>query len=193
MLELLDEVVKRTAAGEAVGVCMVAATRGSTPQKSGAVMLVLENGATLGTLGGGCVEAEVRTRAQELMRRNESRTLTFKLDGDYGWDDGLVCGGSMDVAVATAHDSTAYADVIDAVNRGESATLRVVDAEHVVEPPPRLVIAGAGHVGQALAAIAGPAGFDVTVIDDRPDCANADRFPDAHRIVGDIERELRRL
>ncbi|MEM8873582.1 MAG: XdhC family protein [Planctomycetota bacterium] len=195
MLELLDEIVTRTAAGEVVGVCMVASTRGSTPQKAGALMLVLESGQTLGTLGGGCVEAEVRTRAQELMHRRESKTLEFKLDGDVGsgWDDGLVCGGTMRIAVETVTEAAVFRSVAEAVKRAEPATLTVVDAEHTFEPRPSLVIAGAGHVGQALAAIAGPAGFDVTVVDDRPGCASEQRFPDATRIVGDIECELRGL
>ncbi len=98
---LAPEIVRRCAAGERVGLCTVVATKGSTPQKRGAAMLVLANGQTLGTLGGGCVEAEVRRRVMELLLDPAAvpRAFRFTLDQDYGWDDGLVCGGVMDIAV----------------------------------------------------------------------------------------------
>ncbi|MFT3787977.1 MAG: XdhC family protein [Tepidisphaeraceae bacterium] len=65
--ELIQQLLQRVDLGERVAVCVVAKTRGSTPQKSGATMLVLESGQTLGTLGGGCVEAEARVRALRLL------------------------------------------------------------------------------------------------------------------------------
>ena len=73
-------------------------TRGSTPQKAGAAMLVYPDGTQAGTLGGGCVEAEVKRRA--LLGLNDTgrpEVLTFCLDDDYGWDDGLICGGRMTI------------------------------------------------------------------------------------------------
>src|SRR5438445_9351288 len=77
--------------------CSVVETRGSTPQKAGATMLVFPDGGQAGTLGGGCVEAEVRQRA--LLGLNQPsplpEILTFNLDDNYGWDDGLICGGRM--------------------------------------------------------------------------------------------------
>lgn len=78
--------------------CAVVETRGSTPQKAGAAMLVYPDGSQAGTLGGGCVEAEVKRRA--LLGLNDTgrpEVLTFCLDDDYGWDDGLICGGRMTV------------------------------------------------------------------------------------------------
>src|SRR5690242_20152558 len=99
MLTLLNEILRRCSAGEALAVCTVVRTRGSTPQKMGAVMVVLSDGQTLGTIGGGCVEADVRTRALALLPSGVGRLLRFKLDHDLGWDDGLVCGGVMEVAV----------------------------------------------------------------------------------------------
>src|SRR4029453_12695411 len=99
VLELLDEILRRVGAGESLAVCTVVRTRGSTPQKTGAVMLVARDGQTLGTIGGGCVEAEVRTRALQQLDHGTSALLSFKLDHDLGWDDGLVCGGVMDVAI----------------------------------------------------------------------------------------------
>jgi len=77
------------------------ATRGSTPQKAGAMMLAYADGRQSGTLGGGCVEAEVRRRALESLNAGSLQPSfhTFTLDDDYGWDDGLICGGRMTILV----------------------------------------------------------------------------------------------
>ncbi len=79
--------------------CVVVATRGSTPQKAGAAMLVFADGRQCGTLGGGCIEAEVRQRALRVLAGGDGRPdlLTFCLDDNYGWDDGLICGGRMTI------------------------------------------------------------------------------------------------
>jgi xanthine dehydrogenase accessory factor len=79
--------------------CAVVETRGSTPQKAGAAMLVFADGGQRGTLGGGCVEAEVRQRALRVLsaRGERPEVLTFHLDDNYGWDDGLICGGRMSI------------------------------------------------------------------------------------------------
>jgi len=78
--------------------CLVE-TRGSTPQKPGAAMLIFRDGSQVGTLGGGCVEAEVKRRALRLIDADTPEIMTFQLDSDYGWDDGLICGGRMKVLV----------------------------------------------------------------------------------------------
>ena len=74
-------------------------TRGSTPQKPGAAMLVFPDGGQVGTLGGGCVEAEVKQRALQALARRQRRAevRTFHLDDIHGWDDGLICGGRMTI------------------------------------------------------------------------------------------------
>jgi xanthine dehydrogenase accessory factor len=79
--------------------CEVVDTRGSTPQKAGAAMLVFADGGQRGTLGGGCIEAEVRQRALRVLAAGSDRpeVLTFNLDDNYGWDDGLICGGRMSI------------------------------------------------------------------------------------------------
>jgi len=79
--------------------CAVVETRGSTPQKAGAAMLVFADGGQRGTLGGGCVEAEVKQRALRVLAggANRPEVLTFCLDDNYGWDDGLICGGRMTI------------------------------------------------------------------------------------------------
>jgi xanthine dehydrogenase accessory factor len=204
VIHVLTQTVRHAQAGETVALCTVVRTRGSTPQEKGAAMLVLRDGNTLGTLGGGCVEAEVRLRAQRLMNENQSRLLSFRLDQDYGWDDGLVCGGIMEIAVqviASSESAAFIAHVLNEhdANRPAKLCVDVFDEqmqparfEIEVPPTPRLLIAGAGHVGQALAEIARKMDFDVTVIDDRADCATAERFPGAQCIVGDIENELSR-
>ena len=74
-------------------------TRGSTPQKAGARMLVYPDGSQAGTLGGGCVEAEVKRRALRQLDDGGIDLLTFQLDDNYGWDDGLICGGRMKMLV----------------------------------------------------------------------------------------------
>jgi xanthine dehydrogenase accessory factor len=183
---------------------VVVGSRGSTPQERGAKMLVLADGKTIGTLGGGCVEAEVRRVAMQLMLAKQSQLLEFRLDHDYGWDDGLICGGVMEIAVQIVDRSNVapFDSLLEAACAGQSAEFvlpydergemkRYIEA---LGPPPMLVIAGGGHVGQALGALAGGLDFRLTVIDDRPEYASAERFPNAtSRIVGEIEDELRRI
>lgn len=74
-------------------------TRGSTPQKAGACMLVFADGSQVGTLGGGCVEAEVKRKALKNLKKGKREIITFQLDSDYGWDDGLICGGRMTMLI----------------------------------------------------------------------------------------------
>ncbi len=85
--------------------CRIIETRGSTPQKAGAVMLVQQDGRQIGTIGGGCIEAEVKTRALMSMRNRTPEISTFALNGDYGWDDGLICGGRMKIAIEPVFDA----------------------------------------------------------------------------------------
>src|SRR5580700_1941099 len=97
MRELLAELAAILDQGRDCVYCSVVETRGSTPQKAGAAMLVFPDGGQRGTLGGGCVEAEVKQRALRVLNDDGARAevLTFTLDDDYGWDDGLICGGRM--------------------------------------------------------------------------------------------------
>jgi xanthine dehydrogenase accessory factor len=202
LLDLLNQIVDRAVRGEVVAVCALVRTTGSTPQKAGAIMLVLRDGQTIGTIGGGCVEAEVRTRALQQMIDGHDRLLSFDLNHDLGWDDGLVCGGVMDVAVQvvqSAESANLYRAARDGVVSGKTVQLQISvpdDRQNLIgfavpiESSPHLVIAGAGHVGQALAAVAQQMDFAVTVIDDRPDFASSARFPDSKVLVGPVETEL---
>lgn len=200
---LFRTLVGQVADGRRLAFCTIAGSYGSTPQAAGASMLLMEDMTSEGTLGGGCVEAEVRRRAAEILHRGESTLLEFQLDHDYGWDDGLICGGTMRVAVVTIQtpDQTAtFLAAADALEAGQPAVVpfRVraegedQDYRLHIEAPARLVIAGAGHVGAEVARLAVGLDFHVTVIDDRADLTNAARLPPPIRTVaGDIEQTLR--
>jgi xanthine dehydrogenase accessory factor len=121
MRELLAELTNALGRRLPCVYCAVVETRGSTPQKAGAAMLVYLNGAQAGTLGGGCVEAEVKRRALGALNNDAGRpeVLTFCLDEDYGWDDGLICGGRMTIL---AHPLTT-----DATGLGGSLALPLAE------------------------------------------------------------------
>jgi xanthine dehydrogenase accessory factor len=106
MRDVLRDLVTDVQAGKAAAWCRLVETRGSTPQKAGATMLVRQDGTQSGTLGGGCVEAEVKRRALALLAENRAEVCTFNLDSDYGWDDGLICGGRMKIVVEPVQGGT---------------------------------------------------------------------------------------
>lgn len=86
--------------GERVVVATVAHTRGSTPQRRGAKMLFFENGAVAGTVGGGCIEAEVWAEAREALHNDAASTLHhFTLTADEASEEGMVCGGTMEIFI----------------------------------------------------------------------------------------------
>ena len=85
--------------GERVVVATVAHTRGSTPQRRGAKMLFFQSGEVAGTVGGGCIEAEVWAEAQEAMRSGNSALHHFSLTAEEASEEGMVCGGTMDIFI----------------------------------------------------------------------------------------------
>src|SRR5213080_2902443 len=97
--DLYNLIGDANARGERVVVATVTHTRGSTPQRRGAKMLFFENGETAGTVGGGCVEAEVWAEAREAMRQRQSRLHHFALTADEASEEGMVCGGTMDIFI----------------------------------------------------------------------------------------------
>jgi xanthine dehydrogenase accessory factor len=197
---VLEELVRLAGAGQPCALCAVVATRGSTPQAPGAMMLLRQDGTTAGTLGGGCVEEEVKRRAYQALTSGRSALFDFVLDHDYGWDDGLICGGRMDVAVMPVTPRAALAPIEEALARARSrrpAVLPVrveregqaVEYRINLEVPPTLLIAGAGH---ALARLAAGLDFHVVVFDDRRDYASRERFGEGARlVVDDIATALR--
>jgi xanthine dehydrogenase accessory factor len=209
-LAVLETLLADVDTGRPAAFCAVVNTTGSTPQVPGAVMLVRSDYSASGTLGGGCVEAEVQRRAFQLLQAGKSGLLDFQLDHDYGWDDGLLCGGSMQIAVVSISDSAAlqpFRAALDLARNRQPASISLsVPREHGgrdthptlveyrlnLQVPPTLLIAGAGHIGQAVARLAVDLGFHVVVIDDRAEFAAPARFPPAVELrVGDIGRTLR--
>ncbi len=129
MREVLREVVRALDQKRPAAFCRLVETRGSTPQKAGAAMLVYADGSQTGTLGGGCVEAEVKRRALATLDQSEPQLLTFLLDHDYGWDDGLICGGRMQILVQPLHSplvSQYLMELSDLVEKGRGCTEAVV-------------------------------------------------------------------
>jgi xanthine dehydrogenase accessory factor len=140
----------------------VVRSQGSTPQRAGAKMLVFADGRTVGTIGGGCYENEAIGKARLAIEDGGSQLLHFELNDDFAQENGLICGGRMDVHIDP------------------------------LLPDPRLYVIGAGHVGFQLAKIAADAGFRLHVVDDREKFANADRFPGAEITVDSIPDWLHR-
>ena len=85
--------------GERVVLATVAHTRGSTPQRRGAKMLFFLNGDVAGTVGGGCIEAEVWAAARVALRTGQSELHHYSLTADEASEEGMVCGGTMDIFV----------------------------------------------------------------------------------------------
>ncbi len=135
MRELLAEVNAALEQGRPCVYCAVVETRGSTPQKAGAAMLVFPDGGQVGTLGGGCVEAEVRLRALQALQTGGGRAevRTFHLDDVQGWDDGLICGGRMTILLhplpAGSDAAPYYRRLRDLAAKGRGFTEAVVLAD----------------------------------------------------------------
>ncbi len=132
MKDLLQILARSLQEGRALCYCRLVETRGSTPQKAGAAMLVFVDGSQTGSLGGGCVEAEVKRKALALLAGGEAEVAKFTLDHDYGWDDGLICGGRMSVlldplrADVAAERKKYYQSLIELGLFGEGLTEAVV-------------------------------------------------------------------
>src|SRR3954453_22624464 len=136
MRELLAELTTALEQQRPCVYCAVVETRGSTPQKAGAAMLVFADGSQAGTLGGGCVEAEVKRQALRTLAEangGAAQLHTFCLDDNYGWDDGLICGGRMTILAlplaseaACAFASSYYHHLHELAERGAGYTEAVV-------------------------------------------------------------------
>ncbi len=97
--DLYQTIAAATEQGERVVLATVTATRGSTPQQRGAKMLFLQNGEARGTVGGGCIEAEVWAEAKDAMRSGKSALHHFLLTAEEASEEGMVCGGTMDIFI----------------------------------------------------------------------------------------------
>ena len=203
--DLLRRALVAARAGAPMYACVVVKARGSTPQSAGAVMLVDDAARTYGTIGGGCVEAEARRRTLQFMTDRISSSMRFRLDHDFGWDDGLICGGTIDLiacplppaavielAIADlAAERPATLDFEFTDSNAETTAASRVRYRLCVPPRPRLLIAGAGHVGAAVARHGIALEFDVTLIDDRSDALDAGGGPGIATVCGPIDAMLR--
>src|SRR4051812_38160301 len=161
MADIYEAAVELRKQGRKGALATIVNVRGSIPSFETAKMLVRDDGTIAGTIGGGCVEAEVWQAAREVMQEEKPRTLTFNLNNNPKYDTGLVCGGTLEVFIEP------------------------------VLPISTLYLFGAGHVNYSLYKVARVAGFDVLVVDDRETYANRERFPEAKDVYSDdFERTL---
>jgi xanthine dehydrogenase accessory factor len=162
MRELLPQLLPALRERRPLVWCRLVETRGSTPQKAGATMLVFPDGSQAGTLGGGCVEAEVKRRALAALAAGRAEIGMFQLDSDYGWDDGLICGGRMQVLidpVASPPAVTYYLRLADLVGQGQGLTEAVVfDSEaSCLAAPSSYLFNSSGQICGSWGAAAGQA------------------------------------
>lgn len=151
-MDIYEELVRLRKAGQKCALATIVQVNGSIPSYQSAKILVREDGSMVGTIGGGCVEAEVWNAAREVMEQEKPRNLSFTLGQDAAYDSGLICGGQLQVYV-----------------------------EPVI-PSPVAVIFGAGHVSKSLSKISTMAGFATIIVDNRETYANQERFPEAMEI-----------
>src|SRR5229473_4889286 len=162
-MDLFEEIVKMRRAGQRGALATIVHTNGSIPSYESSRMLVREDGSIAGTVGGGCVEADVWAAAKEVIRAEQPRKMTFNLNHEASYDAGLICGGTLEIFVEP------------------------------ILPQPVLYLFGGGHVATALANAAHTAGFVIGVIDDRESFANRERFPMAQEIYTSFEQAFERI
>jgi xanthine dehydrogenase accessory factor len=97
--EIYTEMKRRLELGACAAMATVVKTRGSTPQQVGAKMVIFDDGSFIGTVGGGCVEADIWAEARDVLRTGKTRVYHFNLNDDYAEAEGMVCGGQMDVLI----------------------------------------------------------------------------------------------
>jgi xanthine dehydrogenase accessory factor len=159
-MDIYEEVVRLRRLGQKCALATIVHVNGSIPSYESAKLLVREDGSMLGTIGGGCVEAEVWNAAREVLETERPRNMNFSLGQDAAYDNGLICGGQLNVFV-----------------------------EPVV-PQPRAFIFGAGHISKSLSKVANLAGFSTIIVDNREAFANRERFPEADEIFAEEYEEV---
>ncbi len=162
-VDLFEEIVRMRRAGERGALATIVHTNGSIPSFESSRMLVREDGSISGTIGGGCVEADVWAAAKDVIQSEQPRKMAFNLNHDAEYDSGLICGGTLEIFVEP------------------------------ILPQPNLYIFGGGHVSSAVARAANAAGFTITVIDDREAFANTERFPMARELYTSFQEAYDKL
>lgn len=159
-MDLYEELVRLRKSGQKCALATIVEVNGSIPSYESAKILVREDGSLAGTIGGGCVEAEVWNAAREVIATETPRRLKFNLGQDAAYDNGLICGGQLEVFV-----------------------------EPVV-PEPNAIIFGGGHISKSLSKVARTAGFSTVIVDNREMFANRERFPEADEIYAEEYEEV---
>jgi xanthine dehydrogenase accessory factor len=162
-MDIFEEIVRLRREGRRAALATIVRVNGSIPSFESSRMLVRDDGSIAGTVGGGCVEAEVWAAAKEVMQAEQPRSLNFNLNNDPSYDTGLICGGTLEIFVEP------------------------------VLPAPQLVLFGGGHVSLALARMATQAGFETDVVDDRESFANRERFPMARDVYTTFEDAFEKI
>jgi xanthine dehydrogenase accessory factor len=157
--ETMREIVARGEAGERFAVGLLAHVQGSAPQKPGARLIVLPDGTMRGTVGGGCLEMETRRRALLALRTGETTLFDLRLDDDFGWDDGLICGGYTTLLVTgePARMIPALRDALAARDTGERGLLAtVIDGPDAAQRGHALLLPERGGEGLPVPVSASP-------------------------------------
>ena len=162
-MDLFEEIVKMRRAGQRGALATIVHTNGSIPSYESSRMLVREDGSLVGTIGGGCVEADVWAAAKEVMQKESPRKMVFNLNNEPSYDNGLICGGTVEIFVEP------------------------------ILPQPIVYVFGAGHVSMAMAKAASAAGFAIGVVDDREAFANLQRFPMAQDVFTSYEQAFEKI
>ncbi len=146
-MKIYQKIVELLAQGEVIALAHIIKQKGSTPRGSGAKMLVRQDGSIFGTIGGGPLEARVIQEAKECIAKRENKLLEYNLDKELRGGLNMQCGGQVQVSL------------------------------EIIVPPPHLIIAGAGHIGQVLAQFAHALEWQVTVVDDREELLAPGKLP----------------
>ncbi len=162
-MDLFEEIVHMRRIGQRGALATIVHTQGSIPSYESSRMLVREDGSTMGTIGGGCVEADVWAAAKDVMAKELPRKMVFQLNHEANYDNGLICGGTVEIFIEP------------------------------ILPQPIVFIFGGGHVSMAVANAAHAVGFAVGVIDDREAFGNAQRFPMAQQIFTSYDESFEKL
>lgn len=165
MSEILKEALGRKNKGETIALVTIVETKGSTPREVGAKMVVGKDGLITGTIGGGITEAKVIEEVKQALKEGKGKLLTYHLTKEQAaLNEGAICGGDMKVFI------------------------------DVLQPKEEMLIFGAGHIAVYVSRLAKMVGFKVTIIDDRKEFANQDRFPEVDEIIAeDTEEALTHL
>jgi xanthine dehydrogenase accessory factor len=162
-MDLFEEIVRMRRAGRRGALATIVHTNGSIPSYESSRMLIRDDGTIAGTVGGGCVEAEVWAAAKDVIQNEQPRKMTFNLNHEAAYDAGLICGGTLEIFVEP------------------------------ILPQPTVYLFGGGHVSTAVARVAHQAGFAIGIIDDREAFANAERFPMASEIHTTYENAFAKI